>query len=340
MHPHYEKLLSIQARYTRLFLSTFLKTQDSSYYNAALSTVNYCNRFLLKENGLYCSAQDADLIQGEHGGTYFDLSNEERLALGIPAIDTNTFSDTNADFARSLLQLFLLSGDSSHLVKSQQIQQEISARSVNGLITHGQRLETISSLKDQLSYIRLLIDYLKFNPNAELQGELKSLIDTVIERFLDDDGSVLSYIGSNGIKATALSLENIHFARYLNWFASFTKEARYKNIAQQVYDQLTSDKNTGNYYAEPELVLLNEELNSAVFTYVGVSDSGYNELSNIALLLAPFYSLHANYSRTNLPEDKLYLGEYQSNKVLFVCNDTFCSFPIESLEDINRFVER
>lgn len=339
-HPHFEKLLSIQARYTRLFLSSYLKTNDSNYYRAAQATINYSERFLKHENGLFSSAQDADLIQGEHGGHYFELNNEERIKLGIPAIDTNTFSDTNADFARSLLQFFLVSGDRNYLIQAQQIQQQISQRKKSGFIPHKYKIEAITSLKDQLSYIRLLIDLIKYSPDSELESELKSVMDAILNQFQTSDGGILSYIGSNGIQATALTLENIHFARYLNWYASFTKDERYKVAAQEIYKDLTSNENRSKYYAEPDLILLNEELNSAAFTYVGVSKSGLNKLNRSALLLAPFHSLHENYRADQLPENKNYLGEYESEQVLFVCNDSYCSSPIESLKSLNEFIEK
>ena len=99
-HLHFEKLLHIQARYMRLFIYDAVYNENPKSVKYAEAILGYTNRFLKQPSGLYANAQDADLIKGEHSDAYFSLSDTERLKKGMPAIDTNTYTHSNADFGR------------------------------------------------------------------------------------------------------------------------------------------------------------------------------------------------------------------------------------------------
>ena len=77
--PHFEKMLYDNALLTRLYLDTYLVTQDERFARIAKGTVNYALRELLHPDGGFYAAQDAD-SEGEEG-KYFVWTVEEVLAV-------------------------------------------------------------------------------------------------------------------------------------------------------------------------------------------------------------------------------------------------------------------
>ncbi len=120
--------MSIQARYTSIFLLNYFYNHDENSLKFAQKTVDYANRFLLQENGLYSNAQDADLVQGQHAEDYFLLSDAERMKLGIPKVDTNAFTDNNAAMAVALIRMANATGDDAHYAKAYRIYAQLLQR--------------------------------------------------------------------------------------------------------------------------------------------------------------------------------------------------------------------
>ena len=77
--PHFEKMLYDNALLTRLYLDTYLVTQDERFARIARGTINYTLRELLHPDGGFYAAQDAD-SEGEEG-KYFVWTVEEVLAV-------------------------------------------------------------------------------------------------------------------------------------------------------------------------------------------------------------------------------------------------------------------
>ena len=77
--PHFEKMLYDNALLTRLYLDTYLVTQDERFARVARGTINYTLRELLHADGGLYAAQDADSEGVE--GKYFVWTMEEVLAV-------------------------------------------------------------------------------------------------------------------------------------------------------------------------------------------------------------------------------------------------------------------
>jgi uncharacterized protein YyaL (SSP411 family) len=76
--PHFEKMLYDNALLTRLYLDTYLVTQDERYARVAKGTLNYALREMLHPAGGFYAAQDADSDGVE--GKYFVWTVDEVLA--------------------------------------------------------------------------------------------------------------------------------------------------------------------------------------------------------------------------------------------------------------------
>lgn len=335
---HYEKLLSIQARYIRIFVYNFLYNDDSVSLEYAKKIVGYANQFLSSDKGLYYNAQDADLIKGEHAGYYFALNNEERLKLGIPKVDKNRYTHNNAEMASSLLLLFQVTNDSVYLDRAQSILNYLihKRKQNNGLYAHSSESHTILSLRDNVAMLDLLVQFVKYFPENNLAVlELNSLMVSIKNNFILSNGSLKGFTGENGLSPEPIISENIRVSRLMNWYGHFTKDTLYTTIAEQNFRFLVQKEVAKNYYSEPALLLLQAELVTSPLEHVLLT----NEKTDTAMerkmkALAPFYSTFIVSKKEELPLEKKELFVAFEVEVLLICTANTCSSPKYTTKEI------
>ncbi|MFH2056103.1 MAG: DUF255 domain-containing protein, partial [bacterium] len=97
--PDHAKLLADNALALRSYLDAYTVTGDSTYQEIAQSLLTYMNRFLRSEAGWgFFNSQQADLVTADSpvsGEEYFALNESERLARGIPPVDSSLYADAN-----------------------------------------------------------------------------------------------------------------------------------------------------------------------------------------------------------------------------------------------------
>jgi len=118
-YPHFEKLATIQGEYLRIYSLAYKTTSDEKYLKAAFDIHKYINDFLKDKDGAFYTSQDADLIEGEHGGEYYKLNDEGRRKLGIPRVDKHIYSSQNGIIISALADLFIASSDTDYLDESE-----------------------------------------------------------------------------------------------------------------------------------------------------------------------------------------------------------------------------
>jgi uncharacterized protein YyaL (SSP411 family) len=116
--PHFEKIMSMQADDLRVYSLAYALYDDPRYLKAAQDIRRYLREFLTSPEGAFYTSQDADLVQGEHSGEYFALSDAERRKQGVPRIDTHVYSRENGWAARALASLYAVTGDEKALAEA------------------------------------------------------------------------------------------------------------------------------------------------------------------------------------------------------------------------------
>ncbi len=337
-HLHFEKLLSVQARYTNLFLLNYYYNNDPVCLEYAKKTVAYADRFLLKSNGLYSNAQDADLVQGQHSESYFNLSDSERLKLGIPKVDTNTFTDNNAAMAISLVKLYNATSEKRFINQANKIvEQLLKRKNEYGFYKHAYESRGIASLRDQIAVSELFIELLKNDANNQLiKSQLKALLELIRTNFINENGSLKSFSGSNGLSPEPIIEENIRMARVFNWFSASSNDLSFKEIAKNVYHFLISDEVSKDYYSEPALLMLERELQDESTNYVFLQTDSGNDFSGALHVVVPFYSIVYTGELNSLPKDKQGLIAGFNENVLLMCTSSYCSSPIYDLGSLMK----
>jgi hypothetical protein len=94
-HPHFEKIMSMQAEDLRVYAQAYAQLGDARYLQAARDIHKFLTTFLRGPDGAFYVSQDADVVRGEHSGEYFKLGDAARRARGIPRVDTHLYAREN-----------------------------------------------------------------------------------------------------------------------------------------------------------------------------------------------------------------------------------------------------
>jgi hypothetical protein len=133
VHPHFEKIMSIQTDNLRTYALASEQWPEWGYLGAAVEVRRYLDGFLRSADGGFYTSQDADLVPGEHAGEYFALADAGRRARGVPRVDTHRYARENGWAVASLCALACASGDPAPLSEARAAAEWVIAhRSLSG----------------------------------------------------------------------------------------------------------------------------------------------------------------------------------------------------------------
>ena len=117
--PHYEKIMSIQATYLRIYSQAYAQWGTPAYLDAAHDIYGYLNHFLRSPEGAFYVSQDADLSASVDGGKYYSMSDAQPRGLGIPRVDTHVYARENGWAIRALTGYYDATGDARALAEAE-----------------------------------------------------------------------------------------------------------------------------------------------------------------------------------------------------------------------------
>jgi uncharacterized protein YyaL (SSP411 family) len=127
VHPHFEKIMSIQTDTLRTYALASEQWPEWGYLGAATEVRRYLDGFLRSGEGAFYTSQDADLVPGEHSGEYFSMADSGRRARGVPRVDTHRYSRENGWAVASLCALSCASGDPAPLAEAKRAAEWVIA---------------------------------------------------------------------------------------------------------------------------------------------------------------------------------------------------------------------
>lgn len=337
-HAHYEKLLHIQARYIRLFLDDYNYYGNEASLKKAEEIKAYCDRFLKQSNGLFGNAQDADVEKGEKATDYFALSDENRVKRGTPLIDKNTYTNSNADYARSILKFYSLNASKKDSITYFSILDKLLKRKTqNGLYSHGSKTKETDALRDNLAMAQLFTEHLKrFPSDVKIKSAMDGLMKAIVVNFQLPNGTFQGFVGDLGLVPEPILEENIPLARVFNWYSSFSGNKEYKKYVQSIVTYTLKLDAAKHFYHEPGILMLLEEIDAEAQSHVSVNESKNHPLLVKAYVFAPFYSVfHILEDEPNSEKSEQFSGvDFTS---LFICTSTFCSSPMRDKKAVELF---
>jgi len=251
-HLHFEKLLDRQGRYIEMYSKAYLRTPNPEFLASAKKILYYADHMLNPKTGTWLrfNSQDADLIAGVHAESFFELNNEDRLARGIPRIDSNIYTGNNAKLARSLVWLAIATGDYDYVTKSLGMTQELLERQrISGLVNHNAEFSTNFYLEDQVEMLELLSTVYQVTGKTEFKLAMLELSEGMEAYFRNSNGQYQNFIGASPLAPSFPINLNLRLGTVFHQIALLTDNAQVESMAANLTQVLEESIPTMGYPA-------------------------------------------------------------------------------------------
>jgi uncharacterized protein YyaL (SSP411 family) len=347
--PHFEKIMSVQTDNLRIYSASYTLFHDEKYLKAAKSIYGFLKNFLSSNDGVFYTSQDADLVQGEHGGEYFKLNDAGRRKQGVPRIDKNIYARENGWAIQGLLSLYAATGDKVYLddavkaaqwiVKNRSFTYEGKA----GGYHHGDHDDAGPYLGDTLSMgAAFMLLYAATGERAWLEKSQNAakFIEGVFSNKKGDQvtGYLSSISPSKILKGTVEVDENVQSGRYLNLLYYYTGVKNYLEMSKNAMTYLSIPRIARNIYVAPSILLLQRELNVQPLhvTVVGHKDEPESlSLMKAGLSYPNFYKRVDWWDKREGPLVNSDVSYPELKKpAAFACANQSCGLPATTPEEL------
>jgi len=334
-HPHFEKLLSIQADCLRTYALAYTLLGAPAYLQAAVDIHRYVAGFLSSPEGAFYVSQDADLVRGEHSGLYFALDDAGRRKLGNPAIDRHLYAREQGWMAQALVQLYSATLDPRYLRQAiAAADWSVRNRSLNsGGFRHDQNDTGGPYLEDSVAMGRGLLALFSATGDRLWLTRAEQTGRFIRTTFVSKASSGYVTAAERGqiLKPKPQIDENLAAARFFNLLARYTGDADYRKDAERAMRYLVTREVALLRRTEPGILIADMELTTdpVHLTIVGGKDDpSAQALFDSALRYPSAYRRIEWWDRREgpLPNADVQYPELP-RAAAFVCTSGACSLP-------------
>lgn len=344
-HPHYEKIMEIQAHAMTLYARAYKTWGDPADLKSAQDIRRYVQAFLTHPDGAFYTSQDADRVPGEQGDDYFALGDAERRARGIPRVDTHVYSRENGWMIEALTELYSATGDAAVLVEALRAARWVIDQRGNpdGSLRRDTRDAGGPFLGDQLAMARATLALYSATGQREWLDRARALRAQFARYAAPNGGGYLSspYRPTDRLKPRPHMDENLDAARFANLLYRYTGDPK-DQAAANVALRYVSDADVAlRLGVLPGVLLASDEAATDPLHITTVGTRA--EPQALALHKAALRQPASYYRRIEWwdpKEGKLVNPDVQYPRLpqpaAFVCTDRSCSLPLQRPEDIGR----
>ncbi|MGD9680154.1 MAG: thioredoxin domain-containing protein [Candidatus Obscuribacterales bacterium] len=245
-HPHFEKIMQMQAENMRIYAIGYSVFGDEKYLEASRSIASYLEKFLTSPEGAFYTSQDADVVQGEHSGEYFELDDAGRRKAGVPRVDKHIYARENGWAIEGLAYLYMVTGEPSYLdratraaewVKQNRAISSGSSGSSGGGFRHDESTGSGPYLGDSLAMGRAFLSLYEATADRRWLALAESAASFIAGHFADDTASGAGYLTAEGrsgkvVRPQPLLEENVRLARFANLLGQYTGDEKYEKMAK------------------------------------------------------------------------------------------------------------
>lgn len=339
-HPHFEKLLAVQAGYLRIYAQAsaqFDRAQldKPQYAEAARNTQRYLRNFLSSPEGAIYASQDADLVPGQHSEAYFAGSDAERRRQGIPRVDKHLYAREAGLAAEALAIWAGVSGDAEAA--------EMARKAVNwamanrrlgssGGFRHDARDVAGPYLADNVAMARAQLALYKLEGRREWLQAAITTTDFINAQFRQPEGGFRS-ARAQGLIAPPLAVveENIALVRHANLLSHYAGLPRFRAMAEHGMRYLATPSVSAGVITESGILLAADELATDPLHLTIVSakrDAAGEALWRTALRQPGGYQRVEYWDKSQGPLlDAQVSYPALAKSAAFVCTANRCSLP-------------
>ena len=345
-HKHFEKIMSVQSDYLRLYALAWRVYGDVRYRAAAHSIQRYVSDFLTSSAGTFYVSQDADVVPGQHSEDFFALSDAERRGIGIPRVDTQIYSRENGRMSDALTHFYAATGDSRYLQQAvRAVKWAMANRALpNGGFRHVAKDAAGPFLDDNLAMARAFLNLYAATAERQWLARAQETARFIDRNFRHRDGGFISAVKRGVLDPRRNVDENIGLARMLNQLAHYSGKASYRDAAEYAMRYLATDEVATYRRTEPGILLAEAELTSEpvhITIVGGKRDAAAKKLYVAALAYAIPYRRIEWWDRK---EGKLANADVAypmlARPAAFICTNRICSSPIYDAAEIATSADR
>ncbi len=344
-HPHFEKIMQVQAEYMRVYSLAYLHFRDPRYLKAGQEIYRYLKDFLTNPEGAFYTSQDADLIKGEHSGEYFALDDAGRRKLGLPAIDKHLYTRENGWAINGLVHLYAASGDRRYLAHAVKAANwVIQNRSLpNGGFRHDAVDVAGPYLEDTLAMGRAFIGLYSVTADRQWLQRAEQAADFIDRNFKAKAGFATS-AAKGVLKPRPTIEENILTVRFANLVYLYSGGVQYRKTAEHAMRFLATEAIALYRRTEAGILLADNELANepSHITVVGHKDDPQAQALYRSALTYP--SVYRRIEWWDTREGKMPNPDVEypelSTAAAFVCSNKRCSLPLFMPEEIALAADR
>jgi uncharacterized protein len=345
-HPHFEKIMQMQAENIRAYAEAYALWGDPVYLNTSKKIYDYLKNFLMSPDGTFYASQDADLVPGEHSADYFKLEDSERRKLGIPRVDRHVYSRENGWAINALAVLTVVSGDHEPLEDAIRGANWIIAhRSVpGGGFKHDDTDKAGPYLADTLYMGRAFLSLYMVTANRDWLLHAEEAAGYIDQQFKGELGYLTSP-ATGALKPKPQIDENADLARFANLLEKYSGIETYGTMAKHAMQFLSIPAVTDERgFLVAGILLANRELTTPPLHVTVVGSKGDKVASSLfqaALKLPGFYKRVEWWDSQEgaLPNGDVDYPVLES-AAAFVCGEHSCSPPVFSAEKLANVIAK
>jgi uncharacterized protein YyaL (SSP411 family) len=352
-HPHFEKVMQFQAENIRIYAEAYALWKNPVDLKTAQRIYGYVRAFLTSPDGVTYTSQDADLVDGVHGGDYFKLDDAGRRKLGIPRIDQHIYARENGWFIQALAALYRATGDARYRDEAVRAAQWIIAnRSLDGGgFSHGDDKSGPVSLGDSLAMARAFLALYAITADQAWLDRAEQTAGFIDAHFTyHTHGTAIGYATAANEPASSKFSpepdfdENVYLARFANLLFHYTGNTRDRRIAETALHFAAAPEIANNRLSSVGALLLAEEELASDPLHIAVvgrkSDATAQKLFAAALAYPVLYQQVEWIDRSekiSIPDADIYPELPQS--AAYVCANHACSAPVFDEAHLNALLK-
>lgn len=338
-HAHYEKIMATQFRAIKAYATGYCVYREPKYLRAAKSICNYIQEFLMSDDGVFYTSQDADIIPGQKSDAYFALGNEDRRAQGIPRVDKNVYSRENGWAIEAFAFMYAVTDDEKYLQIAQNAAEWFLKNRRLGLgFTYGAKDNGGPFLSGNIALAAAFIQLYEVTASQKWLQSAKETLDFIVQNFRNERGGFYGEaLGTDSVISPINDLsENIFVTRCANKVYHYTNQDKYLQISRHAMQYLSTKSILQKRFTEPAILLADEELASPPVhvTVVGVDQNAQ------ALFVRgqKFMRYHKVVEWLQTTEDATNNAGITFPSLpfsaAFLCADGACSAPIREADEL------
>ena len=337
--PHFEKIMSFQTQYVRLYADGYRVLGDAAFLKAAQSIDGYVEHFLTSSDGVVYVSQDADVDAQLTGHLFYAMSDAERRRHPNPRIDTHVYARENGWEITALAALYDATGDAGYLARAERAAAWVGSHRAAGAggFSHEGRADAAVALGDTLAMGQAYLALYVATGERSYLSQARQALAFIDAHFAVPAGGYATVAvpgGARGVFREAVRDvdENIGVARFANSLYRYDADALARKHAQHAMRYIAAAQIADGQHLRTGILLADDELanDPTHVTVVGhKDDAGAQSLHGAALSYPAVYRRIDWWDKREgaMPNPDVSYPEL-SRAAAFICTGNACSQPV------------